>query len=57
MTAEIIAIGPLIYIAKLSGPDLGLIAQATITTIGGIALAVVGAITAVRRKRPIWSRR
>ncbi|MEW2141370.1 hypothetical protein AB0869_00960 [Micromonospora vinacea] len=52
MVVEIIAIGALVYIVKLSGPDLGGIAQVAITTIGGVALAAISAIAVVLRKRP-----
>ncbi|MEU7926925.1 hypothetical protein [Micromonospora sp. NPDC049107] len=57
IAAEIIAVAPLIYIVKLSGPELGGIAQVAVTTIGTITLAVVGAITLALRKRATRSRR
>ncbi|MGW5578134.1 hypothetical protein [Micromonospora chokoriensis] len=57
MVVDIIAIGPLVYIVKLSAPDLSTIAQVAVTTIGTITLATISAIALALRRRPTRGRR
>ncbi|GAA4576906.1 hypothetical protein GCM10023176_49370 [Micromonospora coerulea] len=51
-----LSIGALVYVVRISG-DMGTVAPVAVTTIGGIALAAISALTVVLRRRPPRGRR
>ncbi|MEH0822826.1 hypothetical protein [Micromonospora sp. CPCC 205714] len=51
------SIGALLCIVLKSGNEMDNVATVAITTIGGIALAAIGALGVVLRRRPLRGRR